>query len=133
MVSVQKNNNSAQSAVYFSNKLFTSKATLFQKSSINAELEAIELALKIAPHEADLMFLIDSKSAIQAIANWKNWNAQKLRSCSYLHTLKRIDVQISTRKNLKKITRLCWIPSHTLDNVDKAELPTIKKTSESNR
>jgi ribonuclease HI len=86
---------------------------LFNQTSTNAELEAIELALKIAPLTNNLLLLVDSKSAIEGISNWHKKNINVKRKISHAHTINRIIKELNNRTGKVKFD---WIPSHTITN-----------------
>lgn len=82
------------------------------QDNYNAELQAIEFAIKTCPNNFNLIIYTDRQSSIDAITNSKSYTKSQQRAASNKHVLSKILTAIEYRENNQRETKLKYVEAH---------------------
>jgi len=119
---ISKENKTASGLTW--NKESTVWQTLVRHTSFNAEIEAIEAAFATSGNTGKTIVFTDSASSIAEIKNTSQrriYHNKNRAAVSRIHALQ----DRRAREGLGEV-ELVWIPSHTLNNANKASKPAVK-------
>ena len=121
-------NNFARSGIYINdNSPFNVVcSTLGDPNILNAELQAIEIALIVGEHH-NLHIISDNLTAITIIEKCKQWTPKDWRKCHTKATLSRIMQILQTRKNSTTFTHIYSHIEEKLDRAQKTSLDEFRK------
>jgi ribonuclease HI len=103
------------------------------QTSMQSELEAIEMALQLIPPQINLIIVTDCMSAIQSIESFKHLKSKERRKNIQAFTLARIQHELDKRMLQNATTKLEWVPSHIDDKRTQYEVMEDKETAKKKR